>query len=175
MRKVAVLDKDESRVEGMTVHEAIWDIDHIEGYRYELHEGALRVSPSPGFSHQRIARRLMKHFEAQGREAVHELSVIFDNHNFRNPDVLRLRPDAEPPGEGLVPPLFFDLFVEIVSRTTRDEDRIIKPKVYAQAGIPEYWRVEPEADGYVVYMHRLEGGRYVQTRVVPIEELLAEG
>jgi Uma2 family endonuclease len=156
------------------VHEAQWDIDHIEGFRYELHEGALRVSPSPGFGHQRLARRLMWYFKTQGRESVQEVSIVFDNHNYRIPDVVRLRPDVKPPNDGLLPPHHFDLFVEIVSRTSRDEDRIIKPKLYAGAGVPQYWRAEPDGDDYVIHMHRLEGGRYVQTRVVPAAELFGE-
>jgi Uma2 family endonuclease len=174
MEKVAVLDRNSSQPGGLTVHQALWDIDHVEGFRYELHEGALRVSPSPGFGHQDLESRFERYLVSQGRRAGHEISVIFDDHNFRIPDVVRLRPGAEPPDEGLLPPSYFDLFIEIVSRTSRDEDRIVKPKLYAGAGVPEYWRVESEPGGRVVYMHRLEGGRYVQTRVVPVEELLRE-
>jgi Uma2 family endonuclease len=62
-----------------------------------------------------------------------------------------------------------------VSPTSVDEDTIVKPKAYARAGIPEYWRVERTSGRYVVVMHRLQDDQYVQTGAVPLDELLAEG
>ncbi|WP_460700186.1 Uma2 family endonuclease [Nocardia thraciensis] len=37
------------------------------------------------------------------------------------------------------------LAVEIVSASTTLQDRMVKPAVYAEAGIPNYWRVETNA------------------------------
>lgn len=34
------------------------------------------------------------------------------------------------------------LVVEVVSRSTTPQDRMVKPVVYAEAGIPDYWRFE---------------------------------
>lgn len=169
-----MLDKEHDEREGITARELLREIDFVEGFRYELHEGVLRVSPSPGLGHQRLESRFERYFEARGREAFHEVTIQIDQYNVRIPDVVRLRPGMTPPEHGPVSPHYFDLFVEIVSRSTRDEDRIVKPKAYARAGIAEYWRVELEEKGYVVYMHQLEDGRYVETRVVPVEELFAE-
>ncbi|MGC4803851.1 hypothetical protein [Micromonospora sp. DT233] len=39
------------------------------------------------------------------------------------------------------------LTVEIVSPSTRSIDWVLKPALYAQAGIPFHWRVEIEDDG----------------------------
>ncbi|MFG2036862.1 Uma2 family endonuclease [Dactylosporangium sp. NPDC048998] len=174
MGKVAVLDRNGSQSEGLTVHDVLWGINHEEGFLYELHEGALRMAPTAGYEHQRLGYRLCRHFDDRGREATQEVGIQFDQYNFRIPDVARLRPGVVPPPRGPVAPDLFDLVIEVESPTTRDEDRIVKPKVYAQAGIPEYWRVQAEPSGYVVHIYRLEGVRYVETRVVPVEELFAE-
>ncbi|GAA2922153.1 hypothetical protein GCM10020221_17910 [Streptomyces thioluteus] len=38
------------------------------------------------------------------------------------------------------------LAVEVVSTGSRSDDRIRKPALYAEAGVPSYWRVELEDD-----------------------------
>jgi hypothetical protein len=46
--------------------------------------------------------------------------------------------------------------VEIVSPNTRSIDRVLKPTLYAQAGIPFYWRIEWEDEGLVVYTYKID-------------------
>jgi Uma2 family endonuclease len=49
--------------------------------------------------------------------------------------------------------------IEIVSPTTRRIDRLVKPSVYAEAGIPTYWRLELHpAAGLTVFA--LDTGHY---------------
>jgi Uma2 family endonuclease len=55
------------------------------------------------------------------------------------------------------------LAVEIVSDGSQSMDRITKPALYAQAGIPFYWRIEIEG-GLVVYTYKLD----------PVDEVYAE-
>lgn len=50
---------------------------------------------------------------------------------------------------------------EIVSPGSPTTDRVTKPTLYANAGIPSYWRVEPEG-GPIVIAHRLVGQQYVE-------------
>lgn len=38
-----------------------------------------------------------------------------------------------------------DLVVEVVSASSRRYDRVVKLGYYADAGVPEYWVVDPEA------------------------------
>jgi transcriptional regulator with XRE-family HTH domain len=73
------------------------------------------------------------------------------------------------------------LVVEIVSDSSQDEDRYVKPRWYAQAGIPEYWRVEEGDDGdAVIFQYRLaraasgEGG-YVESGVTTLSRLETHG
>ena len=49
-------------------------------------------------------------------------------------------------------------------------DRWLKPVEYAEAGIPLFWRVEPDD---TVVRFRLSGDRYVEYGSVPLEDLLA--
>ncbi len=51
-----------------------------------------------------------------------------------------------------------DLVIEILSTGSRHRDEVIKPRLYAQHGIPEYWIVDPFREAVRVY--RLESGAY---------------
>ena len=55
------------------------------------------------------------------------------------------------------------LLVEVESpRTSRD--RVLKPALYAAAGIPAYWRVELDGPGTpAIVMHVLDGGVHRET------------
>jgi Uma2 family endonuclease len=51
--------------------------------------------------------------------------------------------------------------VEVVSPSTVSVDRVTKPALYAEAGIPVYIRIERAVpDAPVVYVYQLEGGTY---------------
>jgi Uma2 family endonuclease len=52
-----------------------------------------------------------------------------------------------------------DLVVEIVSPDNVERDTVIKRADYAEAGIPEYWIVNPEEETITVL--KLEGGAYM--------------
>ena len=71
------------------------------------------------------------------------------------PDVTVLRPHSS--GSIWVDPADVALVVEIESEETRRYDRLLKPAVYAAAGIPAYWRVEA---GPVLRVHALVGESY---------------
>jgi Uma2 family endonuclease len=49
-----------------------------------------------------------------------------------------------------------DLVVEILSSSTAENDRDRKFKLYSQAGIPEYWIVDPEEHHVLQYGLRTE-------------------
>ena len=52
-----------------------------------------------------------------------------------------------------------DLVIEILSPTTQRHDRVTKFNLYQQAGVREYWIVDP--DGKSVQVFVLDGGHYV--------------
>jgi Uma2 family endonuclease len=76
---------------------------------------------------------------------------------FREPDVVFMRAEnaariGEPFWEGA------DLVMEVVSQDDRRRDLDIKRGEYAQAGIPEYWIVDPQ--GARITVLRLDGATY---------------
>jgi Uma2 family endonuclease len=148
-------------------------LDEIEGMRFELHEGVLLVVPPPSPGHQRVERDLLRFLDQGEREAIPGIGIVVDDANYRIPDISVLRVGAEiDESRNEQAAAIVEIVVEVVSPTSGDMDRILKPRVYARAGIPEYWRVESESGGHVVYMHALRGGEYVQVRAVPVRELL---
>jgi Uma2 family endonuclease len=67
------------------------------------------------------------------------------------------------------------LAVEIVSPTSQSMDRVMKPALYAAAGIPFYWRIETDGE-IVVHAYRLDpvGEAYQSVGVFADKILLAE-
>jgi Uma2 family endonuclease len=67
-----------------------------------------------------------------------------------------------------------DLVVEVVSPESRRRDTTDKPQEYAAAGIPEFWRVEPDRDHPEdgrVHIHVLMDGTHTLRRVMWLSEL----
>jgi Uma2 family endonuclease len=128
----------------------------------ELSNGKLEFPPMPTEFHQLIAARLFaalfafvtQHKLGQVRFA--PLPVKLWQGKVREPDIIFMsnaHADRIQKYWG-VP----DLAIEIVSENDERRDRIIKKEEYAQAGISEYWIVDPEAKTVEVY--RLEGSAY---------------
>ena len=76
---------------------------------------------------------------------------------YREPDILLLL-DAEDPRRQDRFWRGADLVAEIVSPSSRRHDLEVKRKDYAEAGIPEYWIVDPERGQVIVLV--LEQDRY---------------
>jgi Uma2 family endonuclease len=136
------------------------DLDELpeDGHRYELIDGVLIVSPSPTHRHQKLVLRLGPALEAtcpDEWEVTQGVDVRISRRRSLTPDVLVVAAEAaarEPSkfqsGEVL-------LAVEVVSPGSVTLDRVAKPALYAQAGIPFYWRIETD-QGIVVHTHRLD-------------------
>jgi Uma2 family endonuclease len=71
------------------------------------------------------------------------------------PDVLVTTDEAGRRRTGKYSPEEVVLAVEIVSPTSQSMDRVMKPALYAKAGIPHYWMVETEG-GITVHTYKLE-------------------
>lgn len=131
--------------------------------RIELLDGSLLVTPAPSSDHQQVARRLANMLEDA---APHELEVV-EAVNVRVgpsklliPDLLitrRLGATAVYQPEDVV------LVAEVVSPSTTTTDRIIKPQLYAAAGIPWFLRVELEVpQPPELWLYRVEGRSYTE-------------
>ena len=78
---------------------------------------------------------------------------------FREPDILLLRDRADPRYEDRYW-LGADLVAEVVSLDHPERDLVEKRADYAEAGIPEYWIVDPREETITVLA--LEGNAYAE-------------
>ncbi len=115
----------------------------------ELVMGRLEVLPMPTWLHQLIVRFLVRAIEAQigerGAVLFAPLPVRLFPGTIREPDVLYVAPDHVP-ADARGYPRQVDLVMEVVSAgdEARRRDYEQKPTDYAQAGVAEYWIVDPE-------------------------------
>lgn len=153
----------------------IADIDALpeNGLRYELVDGVPRVMNPPKKRHQQAARRLADALEdtaPESVEIVEAVGVVLADDNRPIPDVIVLvaGQDGE---ESNFPASEVLLVAEIVSPSSRSDDRFRKPGQYAQAGIGVYLRVELDPPHVVAYAIG-EDGLYVETARAAPGELL---
>ncbi|MDP4508105.1 Uma2 family endonuclease [Nonomuraea turcica] len=138
------------------------DLDHIADLpaHTELIDGSLVfVSPQASF-HMRIVDVLVFNLRRAAPEGLlvrREMSVILDKRQRPEPDLFVIPVSAEERsrqtfyrGQDLI------LAVEVVSPESEVRDRKRKPVLYAEAGIPHFWRVEDDSDKAVVYVYELD-------------------
>ena len=121
----------------------------------ELSDGCLEELPMPTQAHQLIVQFLFKLLDAfvaahsLGRVLLAPVPVRLWNGKMREPDVMFVRAEnvARQANEYLEQP---DLVMEVVSPSGRRRDTETKRREYAQAGIPEYWIVDPQQARVVV-------------------------
>ena len=133
-----------------------------DGRRYELVRGALLVTPSPRPDHQRISKRLLlqldDYFERMklGEVFTAPTDVILTDEDVFVPDLLVVADPGHVTDRAIeAPPL---LVVEILSPSTRRQDRGIKASRYAELGVAHFWIVDPEQRRLECF--RLEKGAF---------------
>jgi Uma2 family endonuclease len=162
-------------------HSGPWSIEDVEALsdygdhaRYELlATGVLTVSPAPGSAHQRASFNLataLVNAVPPHLEVLEAVNVEIPGGRLCQPDIVVVDAafaDTEPIR---YPPQMVRAVVEIVSPNSHPQDRVIKPQLYAAAGIPVYWRLELEKTPHLI-VSGLRRGRYVQQVVAPAGEL----
>lgn len=124
-----------------------------------LVDGALLVSPSPTPRHSGVAARLQRALwdaEGPGWDVLAHPGVVFDQRNYREPDVAVVRSAAL--SRASITPSDVLLAVEVMSPSSVANDRIAKPAQYSAAGILWFWRIEMDPPQLV--QHVLEDGVY---------------
>lgn len=129
----------------------------------EFTEGVVEILPMPTRKHQAISRFLFLAFLAfvqplGGTVFYAPLRVRVAPGRFREPDLVLLLDVNDPRNQNAFW-LGADLVVEIVSPDNVERDTVIKRGDYAEAGIPEYWIVNPEEQTITVL--KLEGGTFM--------------
>jgi Uma2 family endonuclease len=131
-----------------------WTVDDLaslpKDLRYELIDGTL-ILPSPTGIHQEIAWEVIYALRANCPRQLMmaaDMSLQVDRRNEPRPDVL-----VYPRKHGTVSPAPLGsgiLAVEVISPDSNIRDLHTKPKVYAKAGVPSYWVIDPFHDAGVV-------------------------
>jgi len=149
----------------------------VDGKRYELLRGEVHVTPAPATRHQTI---------------VQNLAVSLGPHVIKNnlgevltaPLDVRLGKDT-----AVQPDLFFvsnaragilqenwiegapDLVEEVLSPSTAGYDRATKLLIYAEAGVPNVWFLDPQIK--TAEVSKLQGKKYFVDAILTGDQVLA--
>ena len=156
-----------------------WTVDMLDalpddGQRYEIIDGALLVTPAPSDAHQYVVgelyARLLGYLRGSGiaHPVISPADVRRDDRrrNRLQPDIFVVRVM-----NGKRPAYPFDLgdlllAVEVESPGSATYDYQTKRVVYMDAGIPEYWIVDPEARTIARWRGTEEPGEILSRQLV---------
>lgn len=154
-------------LEGMQPAESLrdaadWMSRRFPGYRVEILEGALVVSPTPLAKHNGTIRRIMVQLESQlpeERICLQTTSIENDDdsEDYAIPDLLVLPSAVEDADEWLFTADIVDLALEVVSKGNATTDTVAKVRTYAEWMIPIFLLVDPRKGEIVVYSDPRDG------------------
>ncbi|MCP3012455.1 Uma2 family endonuclease [Nocardiopsis dassonvillei] len=136
----------------------------------ELIDGSLvLVSPQMGF-HSVVMDLLtigLRHTIPTRYRVRREMTVTLGPRQRPEPDIMVVATEAVDNRQSTFLPNAVALAVEVVSQESMERDRHRKPQLYAQAGIPHFWRVENNDSSPVVYVYELDPAKacYVPTGI----------
>jgi Uma2 family endonuclease len=139
----------------------------------ELWNGEIIMSPAPHPDHQEIVLNFaesLKAFTTKGRLGkvyISPLDVVLTQRRVVQPDVFFISEARL----GIIKDYINgvpDLAMEVISEGSWHRDRIEKKALYEQAGLPEYWIVDPDSETIEVFT--LDKGVYqLHSRAVSAE------
>ncbi|MGW6500348.1 Uma2 family endonuclease [Nonomuraea angiospora] len=138
------------------------DLDHIPDLpaHTELIDGSLVfVSPQLSFHAHVVDLLVIALRQAAPKElrVRREMGVILDRSQRPEPDLMVIKAEAV----GTLKDSCYQagdvvLVVEVVSPESTVRDRHRKPQLYAEAGIPYFWRIEEHSEKAVIYVYELD-------------------
>jgi Uma2 family endonuclease len=147
-----------------------------EGYKAEVIEGLLVVSPSPSRRHGLIFAKLAVQLNqllpshlAVTNTVTLEMAATSERYM---PDLLVAHEDALRSDEWLLDAADAELVVEIVSPSNAGHDRVIKLRGYAASGVPIYLLVDPLEQSVTLFFEPV-GEAYQQVHRVPFGASIA--
>ena len=146
-----------------------------DGNRYEIVDGEPVVSPAPTLTHAEIVVRLLfiiRSFVLQhnlgGRVFTAPVDVRLATLRIVEPDIVYV--SRERRGIMADPALIDgapDLVVEVLSPSNRAYDQQVKFRLYAQAGVREYWLADHEFATLSIFVLR-DGGYVLEPTVAGV-------
>ena len=143
--------------------------------RYELHEGKLHIVAEPTLDHQHLTKLLIRDLSEQIEDAgagyvFPPVDVVLSDNTTVAPDIVVVRAEKA----GILHPLRIygapDIVVEALS-TNRGDDLVRKRQLYADAGVPEYWILDGDADA-LTQLQLGDDGVYQESAVLTIGDTL---
>jgi Uma2 family endonuclease len=145
-----------SQIMGMPAVPSVTTLDEFfalpedNSRRHELLDGVYVVSPPPSYRHQRAVMTLYHRLAPAITDHPELLlfpvlgDMVLGTRTVVAPDlfVIPKPPSVDVQWRDVARPL---LVVEILSRSTAARDRLVKRRLYQQAGVPEYWIVDLDA------------------------------
>ena len=153
------------------------DIDETDG-KWELDDGVLYIMATGTPDHQFLIgeliwnfRNYLNGFDEPPAQFYHEITTVLSWELQRAPEpdlviVLNERRNIVGRARIEAPP---DIAAEILS-TDRSRDLVRKRQIYAEAGVPEYWLVDPRND--TVTQLELRGGQYIEQAALGADDTL---
>lgn len=168
VRPPAVLPTDVI-VRGGPVTRAERDALPPDGWRHELLDGMLVMSPAPSWRHQDIVASVLVLFRTTVPRELKAMTAPFDvtlgPATVIEPDiVICRRTDTAPDGLHAAPVLA----IEVLCPSTKLFDLGRKKDLLEAAGCPSYWVVDPVGPTLTAY--ELQDGRYAEVARVSDDE-----
>jgi Uma2 family endonuclease len=140
-----------------------------DGRRYELYDGEVYEVPSPIPLHQMVSGHLYlalaDYVNRHGGTVLYApLDIVLTEYDVVQPDLILFTRErahlVNPRRATRVPP---DLAIEILSPSTKVNDRGRKLRLLQKHGVREFWLVDPESETIEIYS--LSGDQYVLAHI----------
>lgn len=160
---------------------------------YEIIDGELLMTPAPGTRHQIIAARLFSRLDrfvderALGLVLFAPTDIVLSDQRVVQPDVLFVSTERSQIIRDRAIHGAPDLVAEVLSPGSLHRDRHLKQPLYEEAGVREYWIVDPAnraievftltVDGYALASIAAESGQVtsgvLEGLIVDVEDVFA--
>jgi Uma2 family endonuclease len=155
---------DLATIQGIWTEEMYLRLTNKSNHLFEFADGDIEALPMPTRKHQIIVAFLYELLIALvrprgGKVLFAPMRMQLRPGKYREPDLLLLL-DAKDPRNQEAYWLGADLVVEVVSPDDPERDLVVKRADYAEAGIPEYWIINPLDE--TISVLALADGQYVE-------------
>lgn len=148
-----------------------------DGNRYEIIKGKLLLVPLRDTAHQYCCGKLLgallqfviEHDLGEVYHAPYDVRLSRDADPVE-PDILFIAKNHVPEAKDSYFAGVPNLVVEILSKSTARTDTNVKFSIYEQAGVPEYWIVDPKTQ--TVRIYTLENGLYAEWGAYAQDEVI---